>query len=351
MDKSSLPRIILATTVLALISIVCVWLYHSNTNHKMYTIGLVWAPASTFHEQLERNFRLVLARDKNITLKSFAVSDITDAVTLNAVCQAALTADVDIILSIGWKCLKALASISSKRNYTKPIVFTGISEATALEVTASSENQHNNITGIYDAGVYAEVHPIDILLTVKPTVKAILLPYFAMHADNNQKYAEDAKEIAQQANVQVTLLPIDNIQNTLFCIENMINQHDALLYLEADLIAQYGIGISKLASQYGVTLFACTPDTQGKAAFTYYAEFIYIAEAAYTLIKNFIYNNKQFIPLVKLTSSRVLTINVERCEEQGIPSIDPLKVVQRIKSNPKLTPLYNRIIIENSKGT
>ncbi|MEI7580528.1 MAG: ABC transporter substrate binding protein [bacterium] len=349
MGRFSRKQIIGAVAIVMCLSIAGVWVQmRFRTPAKLYTVGLVWAPSCKGHEQLGTSVIDILSETKQFIIQSFAATNPSDLISVNAICEAALASEVDLLLSLGFNCTRSLSQISKKRKSKKPIVFIGVSELVALEIVDSLEKPGSTITGIYDAGMYS-THPIDIFLTLKPYAKSILLPYCSAPADNNEQYGKIEKQGAIESKVHVELFPIEKIEDTLPYIQNVIDQYDSLMYLEADALGPCGNGIGKLASQHNVTLFACSPDAKDTAAFTYYAEFKYIALAAYALIARILINkeNPAVIPVGKLQSSRVLTINVDGCREQGMPDINVEALVTAIKGNPKLRDLEDRIIIKD----
>jgi ABC-type uncharacterized transport system substrate-binding protein len=349
MDRLSRKQIITAGILLVCFSLLLFWGQKKITHHsKHYSIGLVWVPSRAFQEQLGTSIMNTIKNDKRFSFKEFSAPSTADLITLNAICETALDSDADLLLCIGFNCAKSLAQLSKKRLSKKPIVFTGLNEAVSLGIVDSLEQPGGSVTGIYDAGLYNTGHPITIFLTAKPDIKSIIMPY-VITADSNEQHVYMAQKIAADYGVQVTPFPIDKFEDTMMLINGVIDRYDAIMYLEADRLSVYGSSIGKLASEYGVTLFACSPDAKDTAAFTYYAEFIYIAEAAYALIKRILINkeNPAITPIIKLTSSRVLTINVNRCREQGMSDIDPLKIMHAINSNPQLTEVHNRITINN----
>ncbi|MEI7580476.1 MAG: ABC transporter substrate binding protein [bacterium] len=345
LSRKQIASIIICTSLVG----IALWLYKNIIPAKPYSIGLVWIPSRAFQEQLGTSFIDIIKTDKRFSLKDFAAPSAAELISLNAVCETALNSDVDLILCIGFSCAKSLAQLSKKRRTHKPVVFNALTKEMALEIVDSLDSPGGPVTGVYDAGIYAAAHPIEILLTLKPQAKSILMPY-AIVAHDNEPHVLEAQEIATLKNTQVTPFPINPVEETLARITSVIESHDTIMYLEADLLSPYGAGIGKLASQHNVTLFACSPDAKDTAAFTYYAEFNHIARAGFELAQRILINkeNPATTHIVKLTNSRQVTINVERCREQGMPDIDPLKIMHAINSNPKLAALHNRITVNHN---
>jgi putative ABC transport system substrate-binding protein len=351
MGRFSRAQVVGAATIVVVSSVVFLLIQmQGHLPAQQYTIGLVWAPSSKGHEQLGSSFMDIVRDTKQFVVKSFAARDSSDVLSITATCDAALSSDVDLLFSLGYNCTRTLAQLSKKRKSTKPGVFIGVSELVASEVVESLEKPGGVITGVYDAGMYF-THPIDILLTLKPQAKSILLPYGFLAADSNEPYAVVEKQIAAESDVYVELFPIEKAEDALSHITSVIDQHDSVMYLEADVVGPCGSGLGKLATQHSVTLFACSPDAKDTAAFTYCAEFKYSAQAAYKMMLRILINREDpaNIPVEKLKNNRVLTINVECCKKQGMPDINLETLLAALHDNPKLIELRERIVITHSE--
>jgi len=344
MDKLPRVTIVLLCGALSIYLSIVVWSYIKHTQAKKYSIGLVWVPSRAFQEQLGTNFMRTIKHDKRFILKEFSAPSTADLIALNAICEAALDTDTDIFLTIGFNCAKTLSQLSKKRKSPKPIVMCGVFEPAARDVVDSLERPGGSTTGIYDAGPYTIIHPIDILLALKPEAKSILMPY-VVTAHDNENHVYNAKRIALSHGVQVTPLPINKAEDALDLIGAIISNYDSIIYLEGDSLSPYGGGIGKLASQHGVTLFASSPDADGTAAFTYYVEFAYIAQQAYAMIQKIIFNKEDpaTTPVKQLTSSRILTINTNCCAQQGMSHVNIRETIKSIQTNSYFDILHNRI--------
>ncbi len=343
-------RIIIALVIaLIVMSIAATWYYKTTQSLQTYTIGLVWIPTSAYHQTVGHDLMRALHNDKRFVFKEFSVPSANDVIALNAICETALDSKADLLVSIGFNCTRALSQLSKKRQAPQPIIFTGLNETVTLSIVDSLENPGSNITGIYEAGLYEYGHPISVFLTIKPTVKSILMPYIVT-ADSNEPYIYQAQKIAERFGVKVSPLPIDKIENTMSFIAQAITHHDAIMYLAADRLSIYGSSIGKLASQHGITLFACTPDAKETAAFTYYVELTHVVQATADLIKKILITHASpaNTAVIKIVNKQELTINVNRCREQGITNINPEAIITKIQSNPDLEVVHNRIKINNT---
>ncbi|MDQ5940580.1 MAG: putative tryptophan/tyrosine transport system substrate-binding protein [Candidatus Dependentiae bacterium] len=239
-----------------------------------------------YHERVNNALIQEINVDKRFAVKEFTAASALDPLLVNATCDAALDSDVNLVICTGIACSRGFAQMAKKRHSTKPMVFMGVNNPVDIGIVASLEKPGGNITGVFSASFENKVDIATLLLTLKPTTKKVLLPYAAV-TDGNEPLAFKIQEALKTNSVDVTLLPINNPNETISICTTVLPGHDMLMYLEADPIASNGSGLGKLASQHGVTMFASSIDGIKDAVFSYASDPISQAHIALPRQKKF----------------------------------------------------------------
>lgn len=312
-------------------------------------IGLVYTPASIYHEQVHGALLACIKKDSRFSVQDFAIATITDPILVSSVCELALESEADVLICTGFNSTQTLANLSQKRNNKKSVVFLGISEPVERGIVESLERPGKNITGVQSIPVNATFNPIELLLYAKPSVKRILLPYLVAAGGNEQK-AHDAQKIAAAKGVTVTLLPINNVSETLLHVTSGLPGHDALMYIEADGVGHHGISFGKLATQHNITMFAGSIDGISEAALGYTSTPNCLAITAFELAKEITLNkiSPSIIPIADSTGHRELIINTDLCAQQDLKDINIVAISAAIKNDPQLAVVHDHITIQNS---
>lgn len=310
-----------------------------------YRIGLVYVPSRTFHERVNAALAADIATDKRFSIKHFTVASAVDTLLVNATCQAAAESDVDLLICSGIGCTQALIQLLRRRGIAKPVVFVGVNDPVGIGIVASLDAPGGLATGAFNTSIKCKTDPAELLLALKPHARRILLPY-AVVSDSNEPQAHLIKEWCAHRNVAVTLLPIDTIPDTISRVSVALPGHDAMLYLEADALANYGAGLGKLAGQHHVTLLAGSFDGEQDAAVAYVADLSSLAYTAFSLAKRILINGEKpgAIP-IKASCAGKLIVNQRLCAEQDLPLLNEAKVAEMLRVHPHLQELAPCICI------
>lgn len=317
-----------------------------------YTIGLVSIPSRVYQEQAATAFIQSVKNDARsagwwkFTIKEFSVAGSGDSVLLNAVCESAIQAGVDVIVTTGWMCSQAAVQACKRRHSSIPIVFLGVIDPVELEIVDSLKKPGGNATGVSPSGG-VRTDPTLLLTAAKPDWKRALLPYGVV-ADGNEKYAESIRKRCALTGQEVTLLPIDNVSDTLLKIESLLSGHDVLMYLEGDLLVSYGAAFGKIASKYGVTMLAGSLDGLDESALTFADNPTPVAAEAFEMVKRILIRGESpaTMSIECLPNVYGFTINRALCAEQDLADIDISRVVSAVRSDPSLESVHDHIIIK-----
>jgi len=312
-------------------------------NQHLYTVGLVYVPSRAYHEQLNTKFKELVAHDNRFKIIEFTAAS-ADQMLLGSVCSSALDSQADIFVTTGQYCSQVLVQTASRRKSVKPIVFTGVTDPVTLGLLESIERPGGNATGLFTEVLAQVINPANLLLCAKPSVKNILLVY-GVDEHNNHELACHIKEQCKKSKITVTLLPIDNVAETLSRVSGLLPGHDALMYLEADLVSAYAVGMGKLASQHGITMFASHPDGVANAALAYSVNSSHLARYAFDLVKRIAINgdSPSSLPAQLMDGNRDFIINTKLCAEQDLKDIDIKKVIHTINTDPDFEVVWGHV--------
>ncbi|MDQ5891041.1 MAG: putative tryptophan/tyrosine transport system substrate-binding protein [Candidatus Dependentiae bacterium] len=312
-----------------------------------YAVGLVYVPSRAFHEQVNSILIDTIKRDDRFSVKGFTSGSTSDLIQVNIACDDALASEVNLIISTGLNCSKGLAQISRRRKSAKPVVFLGLLDPVRYELVESVEKPGHNVTGIESNSPGSEIFSmLDLLLIAKPLARRILLPY-SIAAGGFDLHVEQFKKDGKKMGLEVTILPINSVNDTLQHVAGLISSYDTLMYLEADGISVYGPALGKLASQHGVTMFAGSLDGIKDSALSFVPDLDALASEAFDLAKEILINQKNpgDLPVRQMTVPRNLVINTKLCKEQDLDDIDIQRIIAAIRADDRFALVHDHIVV------
>ncbi len=320
-------------------------------NPPTYIIGLVYVPSLPFHEYVNERLKAKIKADGRFTVKEFTPASTTDLTSVNNICAEALESNANLLIGTGIRCTKALVQNSEKRKIKKPILFLAVLDPVKYELIQSTEKPGANVTGIESDFSPADLPLlINLLKTIKPCATSVLLPY-ANIPDGHDSHAPELQKLGLTRGINVTLLPIHIINETLPLTTGLITSHDTLMYLEGDGVALCGPGLGKLASQHNATMFAGSIDGVIDAAISYMPDPICFVDGPFDMAKEILINkqNPATMPVRQASITRSLVLNTPLWPEQGLGDLNVQEVVRKIRSNPQLAAIHDHIIVDGVK--
>ncbi len=323
-----------------------------------YKIGFVYIPSIPFHARFYSQFKKLIHADERFKLTEFSpggfvsmvlnfFSQSLDFMSLNAICGKALESDVDILVTVGNYCSRALVQLSHRRSILKPIIFAGVSDPLDLGIVDSIDVPGRNSTGFFGQASGYLVDQLSLILLVKPSLKSILLPY-AVHEKYNKERIRVLKRECKQKNISLNKLPVDTLAEVLNHMGMVARNNDCITHFEDDLVAEYSCGMGKLASQYGITMFAVSPDGLNDAAVAYTPDAGAYAVPVLSLVKRILINNESpsTIPVELVDGCRTLIINTKLCAKQDLKDIDIERILHTINTDPRFEPIRGHVVVE-----
>jgi len=319
--------------------------YFWQKPRRTFKVGIVYCPSVAIHEHIVGLLKKHIATDARFVTKDFAVPSVNDQLACNAVCNAAVESDVDILLTACIACSQTTVQAAAKRKTKKPIVFFCVANPTEYGIIGALDRPEQYVTGIASSQSFdEEFNPADLLMYAKPQVKKVLLPYLVCPDDNGKVVQKVARTFAEHG-VPATILPIYEINDALSMVAEKLPTHDAMMYFENDGLVACATGLGKLASQHHVTMFASSFDGVESAALSYSANLEKVAKAAFLLAQHVATKNRTYVPVKVLNVKRYFRINLPLCKEQGLKDISPAAVTATIRQDPRLARMHDNIII------
>ena len=314
---------------------------------RRYTIGLLYVPSRVYHEQFNTQLKALLVADGRFKVVDFLADSTSNKMMITTLAESALNnKDVDLVMCTGISCAQNMVAVSKRRLSKKPILFIGVHEPVKLGLVESIDKPGGTTTGLYVELSTKKLNPFNLLFLTKPLLRSILLPY-AVVTDGNEAQAINIKKLAETHGVNVTLLPVDNLSETLIRVAGSLAGHDALLYLEADMLGTYGAGLGKSCSQHHITMFACSTEGVSDAALSYAGSPVYFTERSMQMIKRILVNqeNPSLIPLELVDNGNEFVINTHLCIEQSLGKIDIENIKTVIATDDTFSVVRNHLCI------
>jgi len=311
-----------------------------------YKIGLMYVSTMAFHLRVSDKIKALVADDKRFEIIEFSCGAV-DSILMNAVCETALESSADIFITVGQTFSRHMVQVSRRRQILKPIVFLGVADPVDLGLISAVDRPGQNATGVYTLKSGEVVDFIALAKLIKPSVRNLLIPY-SSHEKPSEDVVNNIKKLGMNNGVTVTGLKIDVVSETLDRISAVLAEHDMLMYLELDHTSSYAVGMGKLASQYGVTMFARSPDGIADAAISYAADSLAFAQPAFNLVKRILINNElpATMPLVLMDGSCTLIINTELCAQQGLINLDIDRIMSTIKTDSQFCVVRDHVMVQ-----
>lgn len=300
-----------------------------NHNKKNYRVALLLSENVFYHQRAAEGFMQALHTNQALgdtcDVKRYYARGL-EPLLVSQVVHKAFDDKPDIIIPIGGTMSQFAASTSRNIDSQIPIVFIGVSQPVEMGLVQDEKRSGNNITGV-GTGVEKNMLPLRLLQAIKPQLRSILLPYHAYSAGGTSELmAAQIKRYFGPRGVSVTLLPVEVVGDVIMRIRPLLVEHDTMMYLEGDLVGEAHVGLIKLCSRYGVTLFALDLEavSQG-AALAYGVEPRLTGREAVRHVEQILVQgtHPSDIPVTLLQDVRRLVINRENAYKQGL-RISPL---------------------------
>ncbi|MDQ5890825.1 MAG: putative tryptophan/tyrosine transport system substrate-binding protein [Candidatus Dependentiae bacterium] len=314
-----------------------------------HTVLFVSASTISLHEKV-RDYFFAQARglaDKGVEVKALSISDPTDMVAISAVCERAVNEPSACVVVVGRTLAQVLVNTAVKREKSISIIFIGAQAPVELGLVASLEQPGGNATGVI-CGALDGALPVRLLHSAYPTAKSVLLPFYVAQGASEETVAklDAAREYGKSVGINITPLPLDNLNDALRRIEGILAGYEVMMTLEGDgLNDLHMVGLARLARRYDIAFFPAVIDAYCEGAlFAYAHELSHVVAAAFEQVEQILYANAcpSAMPVICHTSSREFIINQKRAAELGL-TIDVDAVIEKINADPALECVRGRV--------
>jgi len=230
----------------------------------------------------------------------------------------------DLVFSLGMQATTTLKELSDKHNASIPVVFVSVKDPVGLGIIASEKSSGNNFTGIAageDYGLQAM-----LLCKIKKNLRNVLIAYDPTQLGG---YTTEERRLLEielvKHNLNVKGVEVFESDKVVDDVKPFLDTTDVLIILRDHTTMSAVQALSKVCSQYGVTLFASDLDSVDCGAvlgFGYheYDSGVMAARKAFEVL----YNGRKptDIPIESAVKGYRVRVNTAKLKEQNLV-IDP----------------------------
>ncbi len=313
-------------------------------------IVFVYAANTDYHVTTHSEFTKAIKKMcPTISVTSLCASDIKNKLSVDSVCEKALTIeDASCLVVVGKIMSQVLVNIAKKRKSNSSIIFIGVDKPVEFELVKRLDHPGGNVTGVFTAELDPSLSARLIHLTVGDMYTPALIPFYYSNDTGRatEERAQATKDYLESKNIRATIMPLDSIAEGLQKIEGVLQNYKMLITLEADTLSETCMAsLIKLSEKYAIPITATILNPN---VLLYYAvNPKYVAETAVDLVKKIVYDHRHpsTLPVVRLSSTREFVINTSKAAELGIP-INTEHIIHTINTDPHFEVVRNRVRIQ-----
>lgn len=187
---------------------------------------------------------------------------------LRAQAEEIVQKDYDLIFTIATQPAQLIKELCTKKGKKTPIVFGAADEPVRLGLVQSLEQPGGTMTGVVDGAEQIKTYTdhIDLLLTIKPSIKSVLLVYSPGTHSGLEHRKETYKKLLADRGISLNALEIFNTNEIYGKAAALIAGNDAVLVLKDNTVVAGIDGLIKLCNMHHVTLMCSDLDSGDKGA-------------------------------------------------------------------------------------
>lgn len=297
---------------------------HVEQNISKRKIAVLLSDSIYYHRKALEGLRAGLIANRRVfdsVEVAYYYARTLDQLIAQQVVKKVIEEKPDVIVPVGASLSRVVVQALKKSNLRTPVVFIGVSRALELELVPSLRPNLGDVTGVGTLGEDS-LTPFKILHCLRPDMKRLLLPYCSlMSGQTSERIAEAVKNFFARRGVEVRLMPIDDVADTLDKVHQVIQDFDALAYLEGDRASDSYVGFVKLCNQYGKTLLPLELEAlEEGAALAYGVRPAIAGKAVVDYLEKILLDDVSSgsLPVKFLKNTRRLFINPKFMKQQGL---------------------------------
>jgi putative ABC transport system substrate-binding protein len=219
-------------------------------------------------EQIERGFVDTLTKLGKHTYQCDVFNANGNKTLLRAQAEEIVQKDYDLIFTIATQPSQLIKEICTKKGKTTPLIFGAAEEPERLGLVQSLAHPGGNMTGVIDGSEYFQnsVEHIDLLLTLKPSVKNVLLVYNPGQNSGLGRKKEEYQKILTERGITLRTVEIFGVNEVYAKLSATIAGADVVLVLKDNTVVPAIDGVIKLCTMHHVTLLTSDLDSGNSGA-------------------------------------------------------------------------------------
>jgi len=308
------PKIIIGSAILVIAifigyaSLPDLFRRYSHKNNPGYSIAILTPTSHPALEEIEAGFKETLEEVYKVPVSCFVYNANGNKTLMRAQAEEMVMGAYDLIFTIGSACSQMVAELEKKRHRAIPQVFASVADKAYAEQLIA--------TNPFATGCYVEPNyekQIDLLLTIKPTLKNVLLVYDPTQGIGLEKDKNKIQTYLAQRAIKLHAVEVYSAHEIQQKVAGLLSGIDSVLVLTDNTVVAGIDSLITLCNRYGVTLFASDLASGKKGAALAYGTTerqagVESAKKAYQILLNA--KNPSSIP-VSAVDDFVLAINKE----------------------------------------
>ncbi len=290
--------------------------------NKKYRIAIFEPVLHPAIEEIEQGFINTLRQQGNAEYDFKVYNANGDKTLMRSQAEDIVQSEYDLIFTIGMSTSQIAKEVTDKKQKLIPIVFSAVDDPVGMQLVDSLSSSGNHVTGITEAPNYKQ--QLSLLLTLKPTIKNVLLVYDPSHGTGLEKDKYEIQHILNEKGISLQSIEIYQANEIQQKVASSLSATDVVLTLRDNTTVSGIDSLVKLCNNYGVTLFASDLNSGNKGAalsygFTEYEFGVSGAHKAYSILEE--QNDPALIPITPISNYKI-KINSATAEKQNL-IIDP----------------------------
>ena len=238
-----------------------------KVDEKIYKVAIIAQSTNVFSERSKQGIIDTLKKNNSFLYEftSYVSPRVGDRTMIRSMIEDALIKKHDVLIPIGALCSQMAKAVSIKRNDFTPIVFCGVKDPVSNNLMESEESSGNHITGVTGVGRDYK-HQIDILLTLKPSIKNVLVVYCPSTTGILEQDKNLIASLLEKHGVSTHTVEIFNTNEIIQKVASSMPGMDALITLRDPMTMGAAETLTKLCNKYKVTFFTCHLDAVNEGA-------------------------------------------------------------------------------------
>ena len=232
----------------------------SEVVKKRYRIAVIAPAICVPIDRIVEGLKEELSKNKSVAYHYTIYNGNGNRLFLRSQIEEALLKNFDLIMSIGQSCTLMLCEIANKKHESVPIVFTAVENPVKANIVKSEQHPGGNVTGSAAESISRHLEQLELLLTLKPNIKRVVIPYSSANDLAAEAELERLEGFLRRQNIPFKSVAIGAANEIIAKLSSSIESGDIIFTLRDATVMGAIAAIVKMACQYGASVFCSDLD-------------------------------------------------------------------------------------------